>query len=559
MGMLLSACPQAQEVTTIGTTDYSSSEIVVAEEYVKSDSAAFLAANHAWMNNDAARAADEFSYALSYNPNNIELMKLSFQTYYFSGNLDAAATIASQIEQQGEQVTFGSEPALIFAINDRDWVGMKVLSDKLLEDAVSRPLGIVMGAWALALQNQGDSGLTQLLELSTSIEDEVPSALFSQSALINEYLGNANDALASADLAIAHKSANISMVINMAGLMARLGKIDQAMALLDERLGQFFDREMIINGLKDGTSPMLIKPSVDHILSEAIIEASGVRPTNANDNLSVNMMARLHLARAVSRLNDRITYLISSAYRDLGDEARAKAFHQLIKPNSPWSMPSHFLNARHLSRTLKDHEQSKLLFDELINRGAPNASILKQAGDAAGRREDYASAIAFYDEAIRLMPTNARLHYHRGVSLDKLKLKKETEEAFRASIALNPNDAYALNYLGYWLLEEGGDAEEALGFIRTAIKQQPRNGYFMDSLGWGHFKLNQYKQAILYLERAVMLKPVDPLITDHLGDAYFEMGRVREAVFQWRRALDLNPDPEAIPTITDKINKWAAE
>ena len=559
MGLFLAACPQAEELTIIDTTDYSSSEIIVAEEYVKSDAAAFLAANYAWENNDAARAADEFSYALSYNPSNIALMRLSFQTYYYSGNLNAAATIASQIEQQGEQVTFGSEPALIFAIIDRDWVGMKVLSDKLLEDAVSRPLGTVMGAWALALQGQGDSGLTQLLELSTGMEDEVPAALFSQSAMINEYLGYSHDALASAELVIAHKTSNISMVINMAGLIARQGKIDQAATLLNERLGQFFDREMIINGLKDGSSPLLEKPSVEQILSEAIVEASSIRPTNANDNLAVNMIARLHLAREVSRLNDRITYLMSSAYRDLGDNDRAKAFHQLIKPDSTWSMPSHFLNARHLSRTLSDHKQSKQLFDDLLNRDTTNASLLKQAGDAASRREDYTSAIAFYDQAISLVPTNARLHYHRGVSLDKLKLKKETEAAFRASIALNPNDAYALNYLGYWLLEEGGDPEEALGFIRTAIKQQPRNGYFMDSLGWGHFKLNQYKQAVLYLERAVMLKPVDPLITDHLGDAYYEIGRVREAVFQWQRALDLNPEAEAIPIINDKIKKAAVE
>ena len=88
-------------------------------------------------------------------------------------------------------------------------------------------------------------------------------------------------------------------------------------------------------------------------------------------------------------------------------------------------------------------------------------------------------------------------------------------------------------------MEEGGDPEEALGFIRKAIELQPQNGFFMDSLGWGYFKLGRLDQALLFMERAVMLRPVDPLITDHLGDVYAALDRHREAAFQWQRALDL--------------------
>ena len=131
--------------------------------------------------------------------------------------------------------------------------------------------------------------------------------------------------------------------------------------------------------------------------------------------------------------------------------------------------------------------------------------------------------------------------------------KDETEDALRHSLSLNPDDAYALNYLGYWLLEESRDAEEALGFIRKAIEKQPQNGYFMDSLGWGYFRLGQYRQAVLYLERAVSLEPQDPIITDHLGDAYAFMKRSREARYQWQRALEFSPDDELTEQILDKL------
>ena len=75
----------------------------------------------------------------------------------------------------------------------------------------------------------------------------------------------------------------------------------------------------------------------------------------------------------------------------------------------------------------------------------------------------------------------------------------------------------------------------------------------MDSLGWGFYKLGQYRQAVLYLERAVNLEPVDPIITDHLGDAYAKMGRVREARYQWERALLFEPENDLRLQILDKL------
>ncbi|MCE2517621.1 MAG: tetratricopeptide repeat protein [Alphaproteobacteria bacterium] len=516
-----------------------------------SDKAAFLAGHFALKRNDAEMAAEGFSRALTGNPSSIELMKLAFTAFYYKGDVDAAAEIASQIEGRDAQVSFGSEPALILAAEEGDWTGMKVLADNLLEDSSSQPLGVVMGAWALALQEQGDAGLTRLLELNRPGQDMPPYALFSQSAMLNEYLGRPQDALASARLAVDHQTPNIAMVIAMAGVIARQGHVDEAQSLLDRRLGSFFDKMMIKDQLTDGTSPLLNTPPLKSILAEAVLEAS-----TAHQDQRVSMMARLHLAHRLDPDNDRIMYLLGLSFRDLQDHDKAAAFHQNIAPTSPWWMPSIFLKARHLSQKGEDPLQAKQLFDDLTASNANNASIWKQAGDAARRRDDFDAAIAAYDNAIALVPDNARLHYRRGVALDMIDRDIEAEAALRRAIELNPRDAYALNYLGYWMLEEGGDTNEALGYIRTAIEQQPQNGYFMDSLGWGYYRLGQFRQAVLYLERAVALEPADPIITDHLGDAYFEMGRLREAVFQWRRALDLDPDAELRPTIEAKVAEY---
>ena len=63
----------------------------------------------------------------------------------------------------------------------------------------------------------------------------------------------------------------------------------------------------------------------------------------------------------------------------------------------------------------------------------------------------------------------------------------------------------------------------------------------IDSLGWGYYRLGDYKTAVEKLEAAVALEAGDPDVNNHLGDAYWRVGRKTEARFQWRRVLTLEP------------------
>ena len=89
--------------------------------------------------------------------------------------------------------------------------------------------------------------------------------------------------------------------------------------------------------------------------------------------------------------------------------------------------------------------------------------------------------------------------------------------------------------------------------IRKAVKLQPRDGYIVDSLGWGYFRLKNYEEAVLELERAVLYRPEDPIINDHLGDAYWKVGRKTEAQFQWKRTLTLEPKNDLIRSVKEKL------
>ena len=88
------------------------------------------------------------------------------------------------------------------------------------------------------------------------------------------------------------------------------------------------------------------------------------------------------------------------------------------------------------------------------------------------------------------------------------------------------------------MADRGLNLAESLDMIARAADLRPRDGYITDSLGWVHYRMGNYEEAVAPLEKAVELLPYDPTINDHLGDAYWQVGRKTEARFQWRRALN---------------------
>ena len=128
--------------------------------------------------------------------------------------------------------------------------------------------------------------------------------------------------------------------------------------------------------------------------------------------------------------------------------------------------------------------------------------------------------------------------------MDKLNKWEDSKKILIKLISENPNDAYALNYLGYWWADEGRKLDQAIAMIERAVSHRPSSGFFVDSLGWVHYKLGDPARAVGYLERATELEPSDPEITGHLGDVYWALGRREEAMFKWRLALTLSDDAE---------------
>jgi tetratricopeptide (TPR) repeat protein len=128
------------------------------------------------------------------------------------------------------------------------------------------------------------------------------------------------------------------------------------------------------------------------------------------------------------------------------------------------------------------------------------------------------------------------------------------EATLREVLAKDADNPTALNNLGYFLTEQGQKLDEALGMIERAVRADPENPSFLDSLGWVYFKLGKLKEAERYLSDAARRNPTSAAIQEHLGDLFKKLGQQEKAQASWRRALSLAAEAADTARIRAKLN-----
>ena len=99
-------------------------------------------------------------------------------------------------------------------------------------------------------------------------------------------------------------------------------------------------------------------------------------------------------------------------------------------------------------------------------------------------------------------------------------------------------NAGALNYLGYLLAVRGEQLDEAIQLVQRALKEEPDNGAYLDSLGWAYFRRGNLNEAEKYLVAAVQADAGqlrDPGTPRRSARA--ERADSNDAVVAWTRAL----------------------
>ena len=132
------------------------------------------------------------------------------------------------------------------------------------------------------------------------------------------------------------------------------------------------------------------------------------------------------------------------------------------------------------------------------------------------------------DEALTMRMANV---YEAAGRLD------DAEKELRRLMADDPLNADAMNSLGYMFADRGLRLPEAVELAQRAVKIEPGNPAYLDTLGWALFKQGRFDEAAEPLGKAATVLTANSVIQDHHGDLLAKRGQTVEAIAAWERAL----------------------
>lgn len=144
-------------------------------------------------------------------------------------------------------------------------------------------------------------------------------------------------------------------------------------------------------------------------------------------------------------------------------------------------------------------------------------------------------------QAIKLYPDDLNLLYTRAMLAEKRDDLAQMEKDLRSIISREPENAMALNALGYTLADRTTRYAEAKGLIEKAHQINPEDPAVLDSLGWVNYRLGNLDEAERLLRQALERFP-DHEVAAHLGEVLWANGKRREARHVWAKALEDQPD-----------------
>lgn len=171
------------------------------------------------------------------------------------------------------------------------------------------------------------------------------------------------------------------------------------------------------------------------------------------------------------------------------------------------------------------------------------------------REYRYEDALGYINDTLVFFPEDLDLLYARALVAAELNKLSIAEADLRQVIEASPNDANALNALGYTLADQTNRFEEAKELIAKALALRPNDAHILDSWGWVSYKLNDFETAIEYLKRAYDASP-EAEVAAHLGEVLWVSGDQEEAISIWQEGFSEDP---VNPVLNATLKKFSVD
>ena len=260
----------------------------------------------------------------------------------------------------------------------------------------------------------------------------------------------------------------------------------------------------------------------------------------------------------------RARMLIMDTYRSAKDLAKALQTGKEALAKYPADPSIRASQALLLGENGQTEDAVKILRAQLHgNQGDRDAYLNIAQVYERGRRYKEAEEAAHAAEVLPGQPRDKEMVWFLlGAIYERQKFFDRAEEQFKKVLAVNPKNAQVLNYYGYMLGDLGIRLDEAEALVQRALKEEPFNGAYLDSLGWIYFKENKLAASESTLRKAVQRESHDATIHSHLGDVYAKTGRSElaaveweKSLMEWRRSLPADIESDKVAELEKKLSQ----
>lgn len=237
---------------------------------------------------------------------------------------------------------------------------------------------------------------------------------------------------------------------------------------------------------------------------------------------------------------DAAHFNLGRAWRELGNSEKALAAFNRVSPGAEY-LPAQLMQAELLIETGRHQQAAQLLNKARAEQPDYAIQLYLIEIEALSGQQQIDRAWELANQALQEFPDDMMLRYTRAMVADKRDDLAQLEADLRFIIEREPENAMALNALGYTLADRTDRFEEALALIEKAHALNPDDAATLDSLGWVHYRLGNLKEAETRLRKAYKHLP-DHEVAAHLGEVLWVAGKRREARSIWSQALKDQPD-----------------
>ncbi|MEE9334365.1 MAG: tetratricopeptide repeat protein [Granulosicoccaceae bacterium] len=451
---------------------------------------------------------------LSLAPQNAEAHELLAQIYLQTGQVNRASKALSGFIMHSTDRKTAVDEVVLTLMREADRArSLEIMAN--LANQHSGEVEIIVAQARMALSVGGRDDALEHAQSALALDPDNGSALLIKAQALGA-MGKPEEGIADIRKALDNDEPNIELRLGFAQLLVDAGRHDDASEQLE-----------ILYQQAATTNP-------DLLLNMGLLALDSKRSDAAIRYLEALLGTGEHSDQAhfyLGRIRDQQQEYSTAIdhYSQVRDESlyipaqlRSAELHSLIGE----------LDAgRQRIQSLKNVITNQAVLPQIITT---EARMLQDAGEGA-------EAIKILSEGLASFPDSGELLYSRALTADANNDTEMLRNDLSRLIEVEPDNAHAMNALGYHLADNDLELERAIELVERAHQLIPNDAAIIDSMGWVRYKAGDNAVALAYLKQAYELLR-DPEIAAHLGEVMWVSGAQDAARDLWNKALLESPD-----------------